>query len=242
MKKVLALLPTILLIISCNQKQKEQAATPESKPQLTAAEIRNQEIYDSLQQIKRDSLALIAWGDAKFGMSMRETLATENFKNGTKFSGKFIHSITMHSDRTSNLKRALALNDIPIIEASFHENELDEIHIRSHPFTANNIDKLISDCNVFIRNFTEKYGAPSFKKDKVRISDFNSDEEFEYAKFQVGDKRITMLIASEEYQYYYKIDIDNKKFPKKKHTQTEKEEKEIRKRMEEAEKIKNNSF
>lgn len=48
----------------------------------TDAEIRNQEIQDSLQQARLDSLALIAWGDAKFGMSMKETLSTNAFKMG----------------------------------------------------------------------------------------------------------------------------------------------------------------
>ena len=38
------------------------------------------------------------------------------------------------------------------------------------------------------------------------------------------------------------IYIDNNKFPKKKHVMTEKEIKEVRKRMEETEKIRNNSF
>ena len=66
MKKILLLLTTILLTIGCNQKQKEQVVSQESNPQLTAAEIRNQEIQDSLKKVRNDSLALIAWGDAKF--------------------------------------------------------------------------------------------------------------------------------------------------------------------------------
>ena len=82
MKKILLLLTTILLTIGCNQKQKEQVVSQESNPQLTAAEIRNQEIQDSLKKVRNDSLALIAWGDAKFGMSMKEVLATETFKGG----------------------------------------------------------------------------------------------------------------------------------------------------------------
>ena len=72
MKKVLLLLLTILLTIGCNQKQKEQVVSQESNPQLTAVEIRNQEIQDSLKEAEKDSLALIAWGDVKFGMSMKE--------------------------------------------------------------------------------------------------------------------------------------------------------------------------
>ena len=71
MKNVSLLLLTMLLTFGCNQKTKEQVgATQESKPQLTSAEIRSQEIQDSLKKVKNDSLALIAWGDVKFGMSM----------------------------------------------------------------------------------------------------------------------------------------------------------------------------
>ena len=60
MKKVSLLLLTILVTIGCNQKQKEQVVSQESNPQLTAAEIRNQEIQDSLKKVRNDSLALIA--------------------------------------------------------------------------------------------------------------------------------------------------------------------------------------
>jgi len=56
MKKILLLLTTILLTIGCNQKPKEQVVSQESNPQLTAAEIRNQEIQDSLKKVRNDSL------------------------------------------------------------------------------------------------------------------------------------------------------------------------------------------
>ena len=57
MKNVSLLLLTMLLTFGCNQKTKEQVgATQESKPQLTAAEIRNLAIQDSLEQVKVDSL------------------------------------------------------------------------------------------------------------------------------------------------------------------------------------------
>ena len=78
MRKVLLILATTLLTISCNHEQKEQTESPQTKT-LTATEIRNQEIQDSLKQVKTDSLALIAWGDAKFGMTMEEALKTNAF-------------------------------------------------------------------------------------------------------------------------------------------------------------------
>ena len=239
MKKVLLLLPMMLITISCNHKQKEQTESPQTKT-LTATEIRNQDIQDSLKQVKTDSLALIAWGDAKFGISMKETLATETFKGGDKHSNRII----MEFNRKWTLKKSFGLDALTIIRADFQENELTRIYIESYDLTANRIDDLVRDCNIFISNFTKKYGNPSYQKDKVNISEFNSGEEFEYAKYQIGDKAITILLGelSTEVRFYYKIYIENDKFPKKKHVQTEKEKKEEQRRMKESKEIKENSF
>ena len=240
MKKVSLLLLTILLTIGCNQKQKEQVVSQESNPQLTAAEIRNQKIQDSLKKVRNDSLALIAWGDVKFGMSMREALATEIFKGGNKYDD----SIAMEFERERNLKRAFGLNNLAAFWGKFKENELHRIYIDSYNPTANGINDLVSDCDIFVKNFTEKYGEPSYKKSKVNISEFNSGEEFEYAKFQIGDKTITIVLGelSSEVKFYYHVYIDNSKFPKKKYVMTEKEKREEQKQKEDTEKIKNNSF
>ena len=239
MRKVILLLPMMLITISCNHKQKEQTESPQTKT-LTATEIRNQEIQDSLKQVKTDSLALIAWGDAKFGMTMKEVLATKSFKGGDKYS----NWIVMGYERERIYTSSIGVNNIASIETEFKENELTRINIESYKITANRIDDLVRDCNIFISNFTKKYGNPSYKKDKVNISEFNSGEEFEYAKYQIGDKTITILLGeqSREVKFYYKIYIENDKFPKKKHVQTEKEKKEEQRRMKEAKEIKENSF
>ena len=239
MRKVLLILPMMLITISCNHKQKEQTESPQTKT-LTATEIRNQEIQDSLKQVKTDSLALIAWGDAKFGMTMKEVLATKSFKGGDKYS----NWIVMGYERERIFTSSIGVNNIASIETEFKENELTRINIKSYNLTANYIDDLVRDCNIFISNFTKKYGNPSYQKDKVNISEFNSGEEFEYAKYQIGDKTITILLGeqSREVKFYYKIYIENDKFPKKKHVQTEKEKKEEQRRMKEAKEIKENSF
>ena len=125
MKKVSLLLLTILLTIGCNQKPKEQVVSQESNPQLTAAEIRNQEIQDSLKKVRNDSLALIAWGDVKFGMSMREALATETFKGGDKFPDS--NRISMNFNDERNFRKAFGLNESSEIWAKFQENELTSI-------------------------------------------------------------------------------------------------------------------
>ena len=161
MRKVLLLLPMMLITISCNHKQKEQTEGTQTKT-LTAIEIRNQEIQDSLKQVKTDSLALIAWGDAKFGMTMKEVLATESFKRGDKYS----NWIVMGYERERIFTSSIGVNNIASIETEFKENELTRINIESYDLTANYLDDLVRDCNIFITNFTEKYGNPSYKKTK----------------------------------------------------------------------------
>ena len=240
MKKILLLLTTILLTIGCNQKQKEQVVSQESNPQLTAAEIRNQEIQDSLKKVRNDSLALIAWGDAKFGMSMKEVLATETFKGGKKYDD----SIAMEFSREQNFKKAFGLETPSGVWAEFKDKELYRIYIKSKYLTASRIDDLVKDCDIFIKKFTEKYGAPSYKNSKIDISEFNPEENFVYAKFQIGDKMIAIELGElrSDVRFYYHIYIDNSKFPKKKHVMTEKEKREEQKQKEETEKIRNNSF
>ena len=171
---------------------------------------------------------------------MKEVLATKSFKGGDKYS----NWIVMGYERERIFTSSIGVNNIASIETEFKENELTRINIESYKITANRIDDLVRDCNIFIRNFTEKYGNPSYQKDKVNISEFNSGEEFEYAKYQIGDKTITILLGeqSREVKFYYKIYIENDKFPKKKHVQTEKEKKEEQRRMKEAKEIKENSF
>ena len=150
----------------------------------------------------------------------------------------------MEHNHQQEFERVLGLNELWLIQCYFQENELMRIYIDSPNLTANRIDDLVRDCNIFISNFTKKYGNPSYKKDKVNISEFNSGEEFEYAKYQIGDKTITILLGEQnrEVKFYYKIYIENDKFPKKKHVQTEKEKKEEQRRMKEAKEIKENSF
>ena len=116
-------------------------------------------------------------------MTMKKVLTTENFKGGRKYS----NSITMEYERERIFTSSIGVSNIARIQAEFKENELTRINIESYDLTANYIDDLVRDCNIFISNFTKKYGNPSYQKDKVNISEFNSGEEFEYAKYQIGD-------------------------------------------------------
>lgn len=239
MKKLLILFTIFLSVTSCNQKSKVQSGNSEMKIP-TVAEIRKKQIQDSIEKVKIDSLAQFAWGDVKFGMNRKEVLATEAFKDGDKYDDR----IAMEFNRIRTLGKSFGLNELTSMWAEFDQNELYQVYGSSNYLTANKISSLIRDCDIFINNFTEKYGNPYYKKEKVNVSDFNSGEEFVYAKYEIGNKSITIALGEldTEIKFYYKIYIANEEFPKKKHVMTDKEIQEVRKQMKEAEKIKNNSF
>lgn len=152
MKKIATVLILILLIISCNHKNKG-LINPQDSDSIIRVEKRNQEIQDSLNQIRTDSLSLIAWGDAKFGMSIKEVLATESFKNGYKYSSKDFNSISMDFDKIWKLKEIFNLNlSVGQLEAYFQEDELTKIEIESYKLTADKIKELVADCDIFILN------------------------------------------------------------------------------------------
>lgn len=237
MKKILIFCATLLTIISCNQKPKVQIRDKEINIP-TTAEIRKKEIQDSIDQIRKDSLALIAWGDVKFGMSMKEVLATEAFRGGERDG----NLISMNIDKAIELEKVLALNYLGRLTAEFEENELCRIYTVSYYVEDSDINKLVSECDFLIRNFTNKYGTPIYKKDRVNLSDFNSGE-FMYSKHQIRNKTVIITLGKlTNIGYYYKLFIDNDNFPTKKQIISEKKTKKIRKQMEEAEKTQNNSF
>lgn len=241
MGKVLLLFVTLLLTMSCNNNKKVQTKNEISNTP-TAEEIRKQEIQDSLKQVEIDSLALIAWGDVKFGMSMKEALNTETFKGGSRYSDS--NRISIGLDTELQLKKIFGFTKLYFFGGEFQGNELTRIRIESSYQTADYLDDLVKDCNIFIDNFTKKYGNLLFKKDIVNITELNSGEEFEYAKIEVGDKCVMILLKKHrtEYKYYYEVLIENHTFPKKKRIKTEKEKRKEQKQMEKAEKIRNNSF
>ena len=176
---------------------------------------------------------------------MKEVLATESFKNGYKYSSKDFNSISMDFDKIWKLKEIFNLNlSVGQLEAYFQEDELTKIEIESYKLTADKIKELVADCDIFIKNFTNKYGNPSYQCSRVNILNFEAGTVFTYARFRIGSKSITIKLGERNsgHKYYYIIYIENDKFPQKKHVMTEKEKREVRKQMEDTEKIRNNSF
>lgn len=212
MKKILFLAIIASLLMGCNtnkQRQKKQ----EYQDSIAKVEKREQEIKDSLEQIRIDSLALIAWGDAKFGMSQKEVLSTNAFKGSSVFSKE---TISMKFENKS-----IANNKMTICKfyAEFEMNELYRIDIKTCPETANYIDDLEIDAIQISNQFENRYGKPVYSlNEEISLSDFNEGDEFVYKKWEIGNKSIYILFG-EVYsgsEYYYRIAIVNSTFPLKK--------------------------
>lgn len=231
MKIALFLAVVASLLMGCNtnkQKQKKR----EYQDSITKVEKRTQEIKDSLEQIRTDSLSLIAWGDAKFGMSQKEVLSTNAFNGSSVFSKE---TISMKFENKS-----IANNKMTICNfyAEFEMDELYRIDIKTCPETANYIDDLEIDAMRISHQFEKRYGKPAYSFGKeISLSDFNEGDEFMYERWEIGDKSIYIQFG-EVYsgsEYYYRIAIVNSKFPTKKNTEEAKkiQERELKQKEQE---------
>lgn len=228
---ILISLIAVLLMTSCNNKQKKQIEQTRLDS-IARIEKRNQEIKDSLEQIRIDSLALIAWGDAKFGMSLKEVLSTNAFKGSDVYG----NNISMKYD---NRQIANTKMSIGTFWANFKMNELYRIDIQTYNQTANYIDDLENDALLIASQFEKKYGKPTyFLGRNISITDFNEDEEFLFYKWEIGNKTIYIQFG-EVYngsEYYYRIAILNSGFPTKSDPEEKKEQEQKAKETAEKEK------
>lgn len=219
MKKYVLFIFVVIFLSGCNIKNQRQK-NQEYQDSIANLERRNQETKDSLEQIRIDSLALIAWGDATFGMSQKEALKTNALK-GSKCSYFSDNELSLPLE-----KREIANNKMTIcyFDVSFKFDELYRIDIKTCPETANYIDDLEKDAMRISYQFEKKYGKPAFSFGKeISLSDFNEGDEFMYERWEIGDKSIYIQFGevSSGSEYYYRIIITNSKFPTKKDTKEE---------------------
>lgn len=231
MKTILLFTFVSLLLSGCNinnQRQKSQ----EYQDSIARVEKRNQEIKDSLEQIRIDSLALIAWGDAKFGMSQKEALNTHALKGSSVYDNEL--SLPLEKREIANNKMTICNFDI-----LFKFDQLYRIDIKTCPETANYIDDLEIDAMRISHQFEKRYGKPAYSFGKeISLSHFNEGDEFMYERWEVGDKSIYIQFG-EVYsgsEYYYRIAIVNSKFPTKKDIEETKDMQEQRQKQREKEK------
>ena len=226
MKKtvIFAVMLNVFVISSCNYGKHNQE-------QLHLDSLRQ----DSIKKASAitDSLSLIAWGDAKFGMSEEEVSATKAFKGG--YFGY------VSRDEVWSLKRVYGLEVLEEIHAEFQEDELYKVFLKSSRVSIRDFKYLENDCAVLTNVFTEKYGKPTFKKDVVSPGELFNDSK-EIAVFNIGSKKITIWMSEYEYKYGYRVLIYNSSFPRKKHEPTEEEIMEQKERESKNKETLENSF
>ena len=225
MKHIAYLLSIIIFISSCDNKKKMR----EQQTHDSIAQVEKDKL-DSIENIHLDSLIMIAWGDAQFGMSMKEALKTKALKN-CKVDGNEL------SFPTENLNIANNTVDIKSFRIFFENDELKEILISSSSQYANRLNDLENDARNIAYEFQKKYGKPTYSFDEqVSINDFDDDLlEIKGWNMKSYEKTINVYLGRKnENKYFYLISIENSNFPTKKSKRiyTEKEKKQIRERKE----------
>lgn len=200
----------ILCVLGCNNQVKKQIEQNRIDS-IALAEKRSIEIADSIKEIMLKEKSLIAWGDAKFGMSQKEALKTKAFEGSYVYKNEL--SLPYEKRRIVDTKISISSFDI-----SFKMDELYRIDFKTGPQTANYIDDLQSDAEKIAYQFEKKYGTPAYSLGKnISIFDFNEGDEFLYKKWIIGDKMIFIQFG-EVYsgsEYYYRVAIINNNFPTK---------------------------
>lgn len=230
MKKLL-LLPCIALMLSCGKKKAEEARLKQEKWEAMKeqAEIAKKEAED---------LAIIAWGDAKFGISKEEAKKIDTFADGTLYDSKkytenyypYIHASTEYRN---NLRKAYDLNiSIRDFDLEFDgktKDELWRVYIRSHDCDSSKRDKLEADVITLVKQFAQKYGTDVELNEDFAFYDISLGDRVRYARWKsigtydngivtkAGDEGIKLISIyigkTRDYDYYYEIFISNTKYP-----------------------------
>lgn len=199
---------------------------------------------DSIQkaQIIKDSLSMIAWGDAKYGMSRKEVKQTVAFKGGEAAG----NAVDMTYKNMRKVANTFGLDRLNSIAAVFSEDELVNVVMRSWKTDALNQDKLTDDCSIIANNFIERYGKPSYINENASWGDIKAWGEISLMEWEIegmnGTKHIRIEMHRYEYEYLYEIHIWNDGFPKKKHIPTPEEIEKEKKEKAEKDMVKATSF
>ena len=238
MRKIFILCVCASMLCGCSNNGQRERQTQAVADSIAKAEQQRKE----MQERKRaDSLAVIAWGDLRFGMSKDEALKTVSLEKGTVND----NAISMHYETVFAIERAFGLKELSDIDATFEENELSFVTLKSSKVSASHIDDLVNDCKILADNFAKKMGKPVMSNDEeINVLSFNEGKKFLYAQFGIGEKCVLIQLG-ETYsgsEYFYEVGINNWQYPMKKHVPTAEEKARMKKEDEERQRIIDNSF
>lgn len=250
-KLVFALVVISLAFISCDNGAKKRQAEAEKAEKARQDSIAKAKEEEKARLVFEDSIAIFAWGDAKFGMTMKEVLKTKSFSDGDRYD----NSIAMDSRSEFAIMDAIGMTSMMSVWADFggkSNNELIRIRIYgTHHW--NDFSDLVSDIDHLVKELTKKYGKPDAIQEhysEMSFADLDKLKNIDIAQWVIGSgtgkygtKYITIVTRKTiSDAYEYNVDIFNTAFPKEK---KEKTAAEIKAEQEDKQKKKdavNNSF
>lgn len=253
MKKLfITLMILSLSLCSCNEeakRQAEEAAKKARNDSIIVRKIKEKEMEEA-KLVFEDSVAIYAWGDAKFGMTKKEVLQTKAFSGASKYNNSF----SMDFDKERALQQSIGLHHWPDIWIDFGgktENEVTCVRINSS-YNWKDFNKLIYDIQQIIKEFTLKYGRPDNSYEQLpnlRYRDLDN-KKLLIARWQIGSgigengTKYIKVYASPytETSYQYEIDIYNSSFPKQPKEKTQKEIQEAKEKEMKTKEAVENSF
>ena len=198
MKKICYYLFCILMFCSCNNGKKKAEITRQRAYYDSVAEvIKIQEIE---KKKVKDSLSEFAWGDAKFGISIKEALKTKAFKGFEKYNPDCISKTNGIDDLFYK------------IQAFFYQDKLYRVTISSYSFKSDKYyDKGQEISEKYKSLIFEKYGAPDYSYSMPRPFSFSEGDCNSLYKWIISNKHITIMICREisySSNTYYHITCD----------------------------------
>ena len=216
--------------------------TPKNGAQKTTDYLDSIKTADKINQEtmqKEDSMALYAWGDATFGMTMNEALKTDAFNSAERYD----NSLSLNLDNTIALSKSLGLHMWLGVWADFEgadKKELSLVRISSN-YDSQYAPYFAEDLNKIVNEFKSKYGEPerlinNYKT--ISVSDIKYGDDIEIAFWMIGSGRgengtkfITIKAIKEMptvSHHTIDIKITNTDFPKNKKENTTSEDNTVR--------------
>lgn len=121
---------------------------------------------------QRDSIAITAWGDAKFGQSQAEAEKTIVFRNGLSFDDGSIAS----DEYDKNLMKALGLTGSIYLRAYYYGEKNSTLYAISGNLATDSYSDFEQYEEVILNRFTELYGEPYFKDNEDLLDNYNSNK------------------------------------------------------------------
>ena len=250
-KLVFALVAISLAFISCDNGAKKRQAEAEEAEKARQDSIAKAKEEEKARFVFEDSVAIFAWGDAKFGMTKKEVLQTKAFSDADKYDDSF----SMDFDKEIAIKRSLGLKRWPNIWIDFGgktKNEVTRIRI-SGSVEWKNFEELIHDMKQMIKKFKSKYGKPDGEFEYIanlQYQDLDKYNSISVANWIIGSGKGNngtkyINITASTYtstSYKYDIVIYNSDYPKQPKEMSQKEIQEAKERAQKEKDAVENSF